>query len=399
MSARAIDIVPTTDDDAESLPAWIYRDPEFFELEKELIFRPSWQIVCHLNDVPRCGDYHSFDFLGQSIIMLRGEDGQVRSFHNVCRHRASRLLDEVKGHCGRRITCPYHAWTYSLEGRLLTVPQRNDFKSLDRERHGLVPLEQEVFMGFVFVRLGSGPTGGEARVPSVREMAAPYIKELEAYRLEELVPQGRVTLRPRSVNWKNVGDNYSDGLHIPVAHPGLTRLFGSSYGIEARPWIDKMWGHLRDIPSANLSERLYQTLLPPVPHLPQERQRLWTYFKLWPNLAFDIYPDQIDFMQFLPISATETMIREIAYVHPDSRRQMRAARYLNWRINRQVSLEDRSLIERVQAGMASDSYSVGPLAENEVCLRSFARRMRALIPESRQPRAPGRGWSLERHDS
>lgn len=397
MSARAIDIVPTTDDDAVSLPAWIYRDPEFFELEKELIFRPSWQIVCHVNDVPHCGDYHSFDFLGQSIIVLRGEDGQIRSFHNACRHRAARLLDETRGHCGRRITCPYHAWTYGLDGRLLAVPQRNDFKGLDRERHGLVPLEQEVFMGFVFVRLVGSPADDVAPLPSVREMAAPYMDELEAYRLDELVPQGRVTLRPRSVNWKNVGDNYSDGLHIPVAHPGLTRLFGTSYGVEARPWIDKMWGHLRDIPSANLSERLYQKLLPPVPHLPQKRQRMWTYFKLWPNLAFDIYPDQIDFMQFLPISATETLIREIAYVHPDSRREMRAARYLNWRINRRVSLEDRGLIERVQAGMASDSYSVGPLGESEVCLRSFARRMRALIPVSRQRRAPGRGWSVEHH--
>jgi len=398
MSARPIDIAPAADGDAVSLPAWIYRDPEFFELEKELVFRPSWQIVCHVNDVPRSGDFHTFEFLGQGVFVLRGEDGQIRSFHNACRHRAARLLDDSKGHCGRRITCPYHAWSYGLDGRLLTVPQRNDFAGLDRERFGLVPLEQEIFMGFIFVRFAADAPGSAARLPSVREMAAPYAEELAAYRLEELVPQGRVTLRPRSVNWKNVGDNYSDGLHIPVAHPGLTRLFGASYGVEARPWIDKMWGGMRDIPSANLSERLYQALLPPVPHLPAARQRLWTYFKLWPNIAFDIYPDQIDFMQFLPVSPTETLIREIAYVHPDARREMRAARYLNWRINRQVSLEDRKLIERVQAGMASDAYTVGPLGQSEVCLRSFARHMRALIPASRAPRAPARGWSLQRHE-
>lgn len=391
MNARVIDIAPVTSGDAVSLPAWIYRDPEFFELEKELIFRSSWQVVCHVNDVPHSGDFHTFEFLGQGVIVLRGEDGEIRSFHNACRHRAARLLDGSKGHCGRRITCPYHAWTYGLDGRLLTVPQRNDFQGLDRERFGLIPLEQEIFMGFVFVRFAPG-------LPSVREMAAPYLDELAAYRLEELVPHGRVTLRPRSVNWKNVGDNYSDGLHIPVAHPGLTRLFGTSYGVEARPYIDKMWGNLREIPSANWSERLYQKLLPPVPHLPEGRQRLWTYFKLWPNIAFDIYPDQIDFMQFLPISPTETLIREIPYVHPDARREMRAARYLNWRINREVSAEDRRLIERVQAGMASDAYTVGPLGESEVCLRGFGRRMRELIPESREPRAPARGWSLRRNE-
>jgi phenylpropionate dioxygenase-like ring-hydroxylating dioxygenase large terminal subunit len=98
-------------------------------------------------------------------------------------------------------------------------------------------------------------------------------------------------------------------------------------------------------------------------------------------------------MQFLPVSPTETLVREIAYVHPDTRREMRVARYLNWRINRRVSLEDKALIERVQAGMASSSYTAGPLSVDEVCLRSFAARMRSVIPESALEQAPARGWS------
>jgi phenylpropionate dioxygenase-like ring-hydroxylating dioxygenase large terminal subunit len=384
MNAAVHPAPPLSDASAESgedfgLPGWIYHDPDFFELEKRSIFRGSWQLVCHNNDIPRPGDYHCFDFLGESVVVVRGKDGQVRSFHNVCRHRASRLLEGPKGHCKSVITCPYHAWSYSLDGRLVGVPHRETFRNFDADRHGLLSLELEIFMGFIFVRFEPG-------LPSVREMAAPYVDELAAYRMEELVPQGRVTLRPRAVNWKNVADNYSDGMHINVAHPGLTRLFGRSYGIEAQDWIDKMWGHLRDTPSRNFSERLYQKLLPTVSWLPPERQRLWTYFKLWPNVAFDIYPDQIDFMQFLPVSATETLIREIAYVHPDERREMRATRYLNWRINRQVNLEDKALIERVQSGMASSSYGVGPLSESEVCLRSFTRRMRRLLPECRNAR-------------
>jgi phenylpropionate dioxygenase-like ring-hydroxylating dioxygenase large terminal subunit len=386
VSLHRLEAAAPADQDALALPGWIYRDPEFFEREREAVFRNSWQVVCHLSDIPQTGDFHTFEFLGESLAAVRTEDGGVRAFHNVCRHRAARLLDGVRGHCGRRITCPYHAWTYALDGRLVAVPNREAFSGLDTARHGLVTLEHEVFLGFVFVRLAPG-------LPSVREMAAPYLHELVPYRMEELVPMGRVSLRARAVNWKNVADNFSDGLHINVAHPGLTRLFGKGYGIEARPWIDKMWGTLRDTPSSNWSERAYQQLLPKVAHLPPERQRLWTYFKLWPNVAFDIYPDQIDFMQFLPISPTETMIREIAYVHPDARPEMRAARYLNWRINRRVSLEDKALIERVQAGMASSSYSFGPLGDNEVCLRSFARRMRGLIPESALPRPPARGWS------
>ncbi len=376
------------EEEALSLPAWIYHDPGFFELEKRTIFRTAWQLVCHVSDIPGRGDFHSFEFLGESVIVVRGDDGEVRAFHNVCRHRAARLLDGAKGNCGRRITCPYHAWTYALDGRLVGVPHRESFRGLDAARHGLAQLEHEIFMGFVFVRFEPG-------LPSVRAMAAPYAHELAAYHLEELVPEGRVTLRPRGVNWKNVADNYSDGLHINVAHPGLTRLFGRSYGIEAQPWIDKMWGVLRDEPSGKWSERLYQRLLPRVERLAPERQRLWTYFKLWPNIAFDIYPDQVDFMQFLPVSPTETMIREIAYVHPDSRREMRAARYLNWRINRRVNLEDRALIERVQSGMTSSSYTMGPLSADEVCLRSFGRRMRSLIPECRLAHAPARRGAAE----
>jgi len=373
--------------DGFSLPGWIYRDADFLEAEKEQVFATSWQIVCHLNDIPNPGDYHTLDFLGEPMVAVRGPEGGVKAFFNVCRHRAARLVDGGSGHCPGRIVCPYHAWTYDLDGRLTAVTHRKEFTGFALERYGLKPVETEIYKGFVFVRLRPG-------LPGVAEMLAPYQDELAAYRLEELQPLGRVTLRTRYVNWKNVTDNYSDAMHITVAHPGLTRLFGQSYGVEAELWVDKMWGHLREVPSSQLSERMYQTLLPESPHLPDDRQRLWTYFKMWPNVAFDIYPDQIDFMQMIPISPTETLVREIAYAHPDSRREMRAARYLNWRINRRVSLEDKSLIERVQTGMGSRSYSPGPLGRNEVSLRSFARRMRDLIPESRLEHAPGSGWHV-----
>jgi phenylpropionate dioxygenase-like ring-hydroxylating dioxygenase large terminal subunit len=158
-----------------------------------------------------------------------------------------------------------------------------------------------------------------------------------------------------------------------------------------------MSGELRAEPSAQWSERAYQKLLPAVPGLPRERQRTWVYFKLWPNFAFDVYPDQVDFMQWIPLSATETVIREISYARPDDRREMRAARYLNWRINRRVNAEDKRLIERVQAGMASASYRAGALGASEVCLRRFGARLRALIPECRELEAPRAAGLAARH--
>lgn len=369
------------DPDADwGLPGWIYDNQRFFAVEQDRVFRPSWQVVCHLSDIPKVGDYHTLEFLGENVFVIRGKDDKVRAFTNVCRHRAARLLDGSSGKCGR-IVCPYHAWTYDLEGRLIGTPFREDYPSLDQSAQGLAPVDLEIYRGFVFVRL-------EGDGPSVAEMMSPYDHEVAAYRFEELQPIGRVTLRPREVNWKNISDNYSDGLHIPVAHPGLTRLFGRGYGVEAEPFVDKMWGQLVEDASSNRSERMYQQVLPDVGHLPPERKRLWTYFKLWPNMAFDIYPDQIDFMQFIPISPTKTLIREIAYALPDERREMKAARYLNWRINRQVNAEDTELVARVQEGMASRSFTAGPLGTAEVSLRSFGRKLRNLIPEARLHRPP-----------
>lgn len=378
---------PLDDPDADwSLPGWLYTDPEYFEVEMRRIIRPSWQIVCHESDLAAPGDWRTIAYLGENIVVIRGEDGAIRAFHNVCRHRAMRIVEGAAG-CARKLVCPYHAWTYELDGRLSGVPMRRDYPALRLEDNGLAQVEVSSWRGFVFVRLEDD--GG----PSVAQMMAPYDDEIAPYRFEEIRTISDVRLRDRAVNWKNVGDNYSDNLHIPVAHDGLTRLFGKSYAIEAQPYVDKMSGYLVDRQSANASEAFYQRHLPRVAHLPEKNQRLWLYYKLWPNMAFDIYADQIDFMQWLPTGPTTCVLREMAFALPDGRREMRLVRYANWRINRVVNAEDTWLIERVQQGMASSSYAAGPIGASEVCLRSFAAKIRAAIPEARQHRPPAPGWS------
>jgi len=368
-----------------SLPGWLYHDAEFFAAEKRAFLRAAPQVVCHQSEIAEPGEWRSLDYLGESVIVIGGDDRQVRAFHNVCRHRGSRLVDGSGG-CARVLTCPYHAWSYARDGRLAGVPHRSEYPGLDVAAHGLIPVALEEWRGFLFVTLEPG-------APSVAEMMAPYEAEIAPYRFEDLQVMGRVTLRPRPLNWKTIADNYSDHLHIPVGHPGLTRLFARNYRIEAKEWVDRMEGDLVDEPSANPSERAYQKYLPPAAHLPPSHRRKWLYYKLFPNLAFDIYPDQVDFMQFLPVSATETVIREISYALPDERREMTAARYLNWRINRRVNAEDTELITRVQQGMESQSYEPGPLGKSELCLRSFAKKIRFMVPEARLADPPTPGWS------
>lgn len=377
----------TADPDADfSLPGWIYHDPEFFALEQERIFRPSWQIVCHVSEVAAPGDYRTLDYLGESVIVIRGEDGEIRAFTNVCRHRAMRLVEGPSG-CAKKLVCPYHAWVFETDGRLTGVPMKSEYPALKLEENGLVPVALEVWHGFVFVCLE--PQG----FPTPSEMMAPFEAEVAQYRFQDMRAMGDVRHRPRDVNWKNVGDNYSDNLHIPVAHDGLSRLVGKTYRIEAHGWADRLYGDVVKNEKQNFWEKFYSAHMPRVDHLPEEAHGRWLYFKLWPNMAFDIYADQIDFMQWLPISPTTCLLREVAYCLPDDRREMKLVRYANWRINRVVNAEDTWLITRVQQGMQSKTYGNGPIGKSEVCLRSFAKKIRALIPEARQPFAPAPGWS------
>jgi len=363
------------------LPGWAYYDPDYFAVEMERVIRPSWQIVCHVADIPARGDWRTLDLLGESIIVIRGDDDAVRAFANVCRHRAMRLVEGTAG-CAKKIVCPYHAWVYATDGRLTGVPERGDYPALDMAQTGLFAIDLELWQGFVFVRLRND--GG----PSVATMMAPANAEIAPYRFADMRPVGRPWARPRAVNWKNVGDNYSDNLHIPVAHDGLTRLFAKSYAIEAHGWVDRMSGDLADKPSSNFWERFYQAHLPRADHLPDVAQRRWLYWKLWPNMAFDIYADQIDFMHWVPTGPATCLLRVASYALPDDRREMRLVRYANDRINRVVNREDTWLIEGVQQGMQSKFFTAGPLAASEVCLRNFAGRIRDRIPETQLAHPP-----------
>lgn len=385
MSTTARHAVPklVADSAAWSLPAWTYADPDFMALEKEKVFLPAWHLVCHESDVPDVGDYATFKMMGEIAFVVRGKEGSIYGFHNVCRHRAARLVDGHQGNCGRNIVCPYHAWTYQLDGRLSGVPFLEQYENFEKSEHGLTPVECASFGGFVFIRFRSGG-------PALHEYMAPVADEIALYRTAEMAPLRKIGERIREVNWKNATDNYCDALHIPIAHWGLNDLIGPTYRLSVDRGVFKIFGDLENGRSPSRSNAAYKALLPRAEHLPEERQKLWTYWKLWPGLMFDVYPDQVDFMQFIPLTPTSCILRESAYALPDNRREMKAARYLNTRINRSVNLEDKDLIERVQAGMGSSSFRTGPLGREEICLRHFAEQLRETIPIARNPVKPPR---------
>lgn len=375
-----------------SLPAWVYSNAEFFALERETIFRQAPQLVCHENDIPLPGDYETFSFLDRDTLVIRAEDGAIRSFYNVCRHRAHRLLTKAKGNCGNRIVCPYHAWSYNNAGDLINVPYFEDYEGMSMADYGLVEIENEIYQGFIFIRF-------ESDGRSVASWLAPIAKELQYYRLPEVESITDRSCYKVRANWKNGADNYIDALHVRVAHPGLNGLLNKSYGITAASDdVYRLEGKVKEIVgNSDLAER-YHACLPNVPHLPESHQKSWLYFLLWPNLMFNLYPDQVEFMQFLPEDESHTVIRYGTYAVPDDRPEMQKARQLNIDLNIEVGDEDMSLITSVQRGMGNDCFVQGPLGSNEAGLLGFARKLRELLPVSNELTEPTAGMVSAAND-
>ncbi len=371
---------------ARSMPAWVYNHPEMTRLEYERILRPSWQIACHVSQVPNAGDYVTFELGRDSVIVMREAGGGIRALRNVCRHRGTRLL-EGSGHCPGRITCPYHGWTYRYDGSLLATPARESFPDLNLREHGLDAVHTEIMLGFVWVCLAA-----EAPAPP-SQVWAPMLEELAPYRFEELVPTQPVYQEEWEVDWKIAMDNYLESYHVPIGHPGLNRLFTPDYEDQRGiPGIARGFSWMRDAPSSRWSERVYQKHVAAVtePYLPEPHRRSWRFYSCLPNLGIDIMPEQIDFFQVLPRGPGKALIRGAAFGRRDERREMRLVRWLGNRINMQVNKEDRMLCERLQRGLGDSAYRPGPLSQIETWMLEFHKLLRARIPEASLPEPPAR---------
>src|SRR5690606_11925247 len=191
-------------------PVGRYTDPEFYDLEMKHFWPRTWLWAGHVSEVAEPGSYKLFTQLGQSIIITRGLDGEIRAFHNVCRHRGSALVAEDQGKA-RRLTCPYHAWTYGLDGRLLAVPeQERNFACLDKDERGLIPVRCELMRGMIYLNLD-----GNA-VPLADYFAATE-RELGNFPLDRMVVKGVVTL-DMGCNWKAAYDNFLEIYHVSTVH-------------------------------------------------------------------------------------------------------------------------------------------------------------------------------------
>ncbi|NBZ88171.1 aromatic ring-hydroxylating oxygenase subunit alpha [Stagnihabitans tardus] len=369
--------------DRSGLPAWTYHSPAIFDLERE-VFLNHWQVVGHASDIPAPGDWLAFDILGERAVVMRGQDGVVRAFHNLCRHRGARVVDGVQGNCRGAVVCPFHGWVYNLDGTLRGAARPESFGALDREKFGLKPIEMECFHGFLFLRFHPGPQ------PSVAELLAPFAEDFAAYRAAGLLAVGESSwLTELPVNWKSVRDVDNEGYHVALAHPSLQELYGRDYADhQLQGGINFSRGGFGDKPGRRWSVKEYVKLSEDPPGLPDHLKKTWTYYGMFPAIVFAFTPEGAQFYHEIPIGPGQTRLTGRQYRYPEETRRQRLARYLAMRIDRDTSAEDQQLTIWSNESMKSQAFEGFHLSDLEYGLRAHHDRLRALIPVMRLAKAP-----------
>lgn len=200
------------------IPAARYTDPRLYELEMKHMWMKTWLLAGHVSELAEQGDYKLFKHLGQNVILSHGPDGQVRAFHNICRHRSSPLLLEEKGRA-KRFLCPYHSWGFAATGELQTVPEQHNFPCLDKASLSMLPVHSHVWRGFIFISFAEEPIAFD-------EFMGPVAGRLEGFPFEEMEVK-RFTRFEMDANWKAVVDNFNESYHLNTVHPSIARWIRS----------------------------------------------------------------------------------------------------------------------------------------------------------------------------
>ncbi len=272
----------------DGLPAWTYNSDELTQLEIEQLFLRNWLFVGHVSDIPNSGDYQCFAMGNERAVVVRDQQGQVRAFHNLCRHRASRVVTDDKGHCGKSFICPFHGWSYNLDGSLKNIPKADSFPQLDPQEYGLKTIDCEVWHGMIFLRFGGDGA-------SIAELFAEAAEEIGLYRIDEMQPLEAAYQYRFDLDWKAVLDIDNEGYHVPIGHPELFDLVGASYTDQlVEGGLNRSFGVINERKHRLSRNRDYVAALPQESYLPDSHKNLWIYWGMFPGFVLTLFPDQIE---------------------------------------------------------------------------------------------------------
>ena len=333
---------------AQTLPSRYYYDADIFRRETEEIFYKGWHCVCHDSEIPKTGDFVKYDMMGQSVLLIRGEDGQVRAMHNVCQHRGTQLIEARRGNIRRTIVCPYHAWAYKLDGSLRAAPRSECLEGFDGSKYGLKQVRVEIYGGFWYITFDANAAPVEQEFAGALEAMRPHMPDLDNVEFVEEVEY------EVDANWKVISDNAIEGYHFKLSGPvhkelaSLIDFDGYTLTANGNWWdfkgppikVDTAFGH---------------------PVEGQSYQTDWFYnIQLWPLTTIYVFPyaDVIGTFNSIPIGPEKTLLR-FGHYAPKGREQGELSKAsIKW-FNEQLGPEDIWLNLLVQRGLHSFGFDQG----------------------------------------
>ncbi len=324
---------------AWSIPAPFYTDAEVCAQENERIFARTWQVVGRRDQLSKPGDFFTAEIMGEPLLLVRGAQGELRGFYNVCRHRAG---PPAEG-CGSRklFRCAYHGWTYGLDGALISAPEFEGQPGFDPREFTLTPVRAEEWSNLILVNLDSG---AEPLVKTLGQLA----KQSERFGFAGMKLFERRTYNMKC-NWKTYVDNYLEGYHLPSVHPGLNwELDYNAYTVEPYARHVRQFSPIRGAQPGDATPRRYQ----------EAADDLTTdYFWVFPNWMLNCYPDNVSLNIVVPVSADRSLAIFEWYL-PEKDLGSAAAK-ASVQFSDQIQVEDVGICETVQKNLHSRSYQRG----------------------------------------
>jgi len=359
---------------AMTLAAPYYVDDGCFAREMELLFRRMWVCAGRLEEIEQPGRFVLRDLAGDSIIVTRAASGDVHAFHNVCRHRGTRLCTEQTGAFAGSIQCPYHAWTYGLDGRLIGAPHMDEVPHFRKEDYPLHRVHTGLWDGHLFLNLAAAPPPLAAQLADLPDKFRPW--RMETLRL------GRRIVYDVRANWKLIVQNYNECLHCPNLHPSLNKLSHYLSG-ENEPLNASYMGGRMDlrpgVDTLSMDGSCPRQLLPSL--AADDRRRVY-YYAIFPNMLLSLHPDYMMVHTLWPIAPDRTInvcewhFQPSELAHP-AFDPSDAVDFWDM-TNRQ----DWHVCELSQAGISSRAYTPGPYSNREDLLYAFDRMIVELHDEA-----------------
>jgi Rieske 2Fe-2S family protein len=340
---------------AKTLPQRYFISPDIFAEEQAAIFSAQWVLVGHQSQIAKAADYFVQEVAGESLIVVRDQKGKVRGFYNVCRHRGTRLCEDQTGHSST-IQCPYHAWTYGLDGRLVGAPHMDKVQGFAKAEHSLHAIELALWEGFIFVNLADEPS-------PLEKVFAPLAGKFAHWNLPKLRSAKRIEYDVRA-NWKLIFENYSECYHCPGVHPALQKL--TPYDLAENDLCEGPFlGGFMPITKGHSLTMTGNACALPVGDIKAEDHDRVFYYSIFPNMLLSMHPDYVMVHQLWPQSPERTLILcdwffhleafDRSDFHPDDAIEF-------WDM---TNKQDWHVCELSQQGIASRAYQPGPYSPRE----------------------------------